>query len=166
MTPELQKACELIFQEHKESTEPIIWNKDSFLGRLPFGLSALAKQTLEAKNIIQAVGHSKKTMTVLNPEVAAASSFEQADEWVQAKAPKLVVETTVDPLEAALFENDEVFTNTNVKDIVKLLKVRGTPLAVPSKTIWWTRPVFSYFIWPFFAALGGALITFLLGLLV
>ena len=166
MTPELKKACELVFQEHKTSVEPISWSKDSFSGRLPFGLSALAKQTLEKKSIIQTVGPTKKVMTTLNPLVLTASSFEEADEWIQAKAPKLIVETTADFIEEPIFQNDEVFANTNVKDIARLLKVRGTPLPRATSVKWWAKPIFSYFIWPVSAAIGGALVTFLLGLLV
>jgi hypothetical protein len=166
MTPELKKACEVVFQEHKASAEPISWNKDSFRGRLPFGLSALAKQTLEKKNIIQTTGPVKKSMTMLNPLVVTAASFEEADEWAQAKTPQLVAETTVDPLETTIFANEDLFANTNVKDIVKLLKVRGTPLPTPARESWWTRPILSYFIWLASAAISGALITFLLGLLV
>ena len=52
MTPELKNACEVVFQGHKTSVKPITWNKDAFRGRLPFGLSAMAKEILVSKNII------------------------------------------------------------------------------------------------------------------
>ena len=79
MTPELRTSCELVFQEHKSSSL-ITWNKDAFRGRMSIGLSEMAKATLLQKNIIYFPKPTKKTITVLNPEVAGASSFEEAVE--------------------------------------------------------------------------------------
>src|ERR1700748_2548336 len=82
MTPELKTACELIFQEHKISTAPIKWSKDSFRGKISIGLSEMAKETLVKKNMILLPDRSKKVFTKLNPNVAAAGSFEEAEKII------------------------------------------------------------------------------------
>src|SRR4051812_31056823 len=91
MTPELKKACELVFQEHKIATGPISWTKDSFRGRLSFGMAALAKETLERRNIICPRNPAKKSFTILNPMATSASSFEEAEEMIQNKRPVIVL---------------------------------------------------------------------------
>ena len=73
MTPELQAACEAIFQEHK--SHPFSWNKDVFHGRISTGMLDLAKEVLIEKNIIYYQHPGKKLVTLLNPEVAKAGSF-------------------------------------------------------------------------------------------
>ena len=85
MTPELKTACEVIFQEHKVSSQPIKWNSETFRGRISLGLSDLAKDTLVKKNIIILPNKSKKILTQLNPDVAAASSFEEAEDIIKNK---------------------------------------------------------------------------------
>lgn len=165
MTPELKNACELVFQEHKACVEPINWNKNSFNGRLSFGMAALARQTLENRNIIQTIKQSKKTLTVLNPIVLAAASFEEAEEWIQEKTPELVHNRGFDQVEY-IMNHVLGYATTTVDDEVTVMKVRGTPIQLPAKKHWWTKPLFSYFIWPLFGAIGGVLITHLLGLLI
>jgi hypothetical protein len=163
MTPELKKACELVFQDHKASSEPINWHKDSFQGRLSFGMAALAKQTLENRNIICAVKNAKKTMTVLNPLAVSANSFEEAEEQVKNITPALVVNEAEDPVS---FNSQPVseFDIIDIEDTVQLLKVPGTPIEVSTEQPWWTKPFASYFLWPLCGAAAGAFITYLLSL--
>src|SRR6185295_8059530 len=78
MTPELRASCELVFQEHKLAASPIAWNKHIFREKMSIGLSDLAKETLVKKKIIYFPKPAKKTITILNPEVATAASFEEA----------------------------------------------------------------------------------------
>src|SRR6478672_740326 len=89
MTPELKTACELVFQEHKLSAQPIKWSRDAFRGRITIGLSELAKETLVKKNIILWPDKSKKIFTKLNPDVASARSFEEAEKMIETKKPVL-----------------------------------------------------------------------------
>ena len=89
MTPELKTACELVFQEHKLSAQPIKWSSDAFRGRISFGLSEMAKETLVKKNIILWPDKSKKIFTKLNPDVVTASSFEEAEKMIETKKPVL-----------------------------------------------------------------------------
>src|SRR5215467_11997819 len=83
MTPELKTACEVIFQEHK--VHPIKWNRDSFRGKISIGLSDMAREILVKKNIILLPNKSKKAFTQLNPDVATADSFEEAEKMVGTK---------------------------------------------------------------------------------
>jgi hypothetical protein len=90
MTPELKIACEVVFQEHKSSGQPIKWTRDTFRGRISIGLSEMAKETLIRKNIILIPNKSKRIITQLNPAVAIATSFEEAEEMIKNKTPVLV----------------------------------------------------------------------------
>src|SRR6185369_13502866 len=89
MTPELKTACELVFQEHKLSAQPIKWSRDAFRGRISIGLSEMAKETLVKKNIIVWPDKSKKIFTKLNPDVAMARSFEEAEKMIETRKPML-----------------------------------------------------------------------------
>src|SRR5262245_17036172 len=82
MTPELKTACEVVFQEHKLSSQ-IRWNKDTFRGRISIGLSEMAKETLVQKHIIFLPNKSKKLITLLNPAIAGAASFEEAKTMIE-----------------------------------------------------------------------------------
>ena len=90
MTPELKKACEVVFQEHKLSNQPIKWNRDIFQGRISLGLTEKAKMTLVEKNIIFSPDKTKKIITQLNPTVAAATSFEEAEDIIENKVLTVV----------------------------------------------------------------------------
>ena len=89
MTPELKTACELIFQEHKTSAYPVTWNRDAFRGRISTGICEMAKDTLLRKNIIYYPNPAKKVITVINPAVSAADTFEEAESFVLNKIPVL-----------------------------------------------------------------------------
>jgi len=165
MTPELKVACELVFQEHKASGKPINWNKDSFRGRISFGLAAMAKQTLEKRNIICALNPAKKTITALNPSAVTAANFEEAEEMIQNKIPVLVTDK-VDDQPTYITHRVSGFTPTAPDDTDKLLKVRGQSLSKSTKLKWQVKPLFYYIVWVVGAAIAGGLITYLLGLLI
>ena len=158
MTPELKNACELVFQEHKLAATPVNWTKDAFRGRLSFGMAALAKETLEKRNIIRPRNPAKKTYTILNPAAFAAGNFEEAEEIIQNKKPVAVLskETT----ERQYVAHRVIAKNANDNE-KKLNGSVGT-----GETKWWMKPIFCYVLLPIGAAIAGGLITYLLGLLV
>jgi|SRR5688572_17350279 len=165
MTPELKAACELVFQEHKASGKPFNWNKDSFRGRLSFGLAAMAKQTLEKRNIICTLNPAKKTITTLNPLAVTAANFEEATEMVQNKIPVLVT-NKVDDEPAYITHRVSGFAHNSTNDTGRLVKIRVKSTTPPVEIKRWIRPLFSYIIWLICALVGGALITYLLSLLI
>ena len=158
MTPELKNACELVFQEHKLAAEPINWTKDAFRGRLSFGIAALAKETLEKRNIIRPRNPAKKTFTILNPVAFAAGNFEEAEEIIQNKNPVALLST--ETTERQYVAHRVIAKNANDSD-KKLNEAVST-----EETKWWMKPIFYYVLLPVSAAIAGGLITYLLGLLV
>jgi hypothetical protein len=162
MTPELKTACELVFQEHKVSTQ-IKWNKDAFRGRISIGLSELAKETLVRKNVIFLPDKSKKIITLLNPAVAAAASFEEAEEIIVNKRPAVVTRvaddrSTLIPRQASgLNIPRPAYTQ-------RLLPVAGKSQTQAVEIKWYLKPLFYYVVWPVCAIVAGALIAYLLDL--
>jgi hypothetical protein len=158
MTPELKTACELVFQEHKLSTDPIKWDKDAFRGRISIGLSEMAKETLVKKNIILSPTKSKKLFTQLNPDVATAGNFEEAEKLIETKVPNFVSTPTYD---AETYITNHVFgfsaTPTHV--------YHERPVAAKvSKIKWYLKPFYLYVAWPICGAAGGLLISRLMDL--
>ncbi|MEI9946492.1 MAG: hypothetical protein WDN26_20005 [Chitinophagaceae bacterium] len=158
MTPELKSACEVVFQEHKTSVEPINWDKSAFRGRISFGLSAMAKETLVNKNIIYSPNPAKKIITSLNPNVASATSVEEAEKLVQNQVPFSIASKSADQ---PGFINNKVNRSGKYNHV---LKVAGKPEMVTVEAKWYLKPLFYYFVWPACAAAAGALIAWLLGL--
>jgi hypothetical protein len=158
MTPELKTACELVFQEHKTSAGPINWNKDAFRGRLSFGMSAMAKETLVSKRIIYLPNPEKKIITLLNPVVAAAASFEEAEELIQKRVPSLVT-NIVDDQPAYITKH---ISRTGKYNNYLLLKITGKPETAIAETKWYMKPLFYYVVLPACAAAAGALIAWLM----
>jgi hypothetical protein len=164
MTPELKIACEVVFQEHKVSSHPIKWNRDAFHGRISIGLSEMAKVTLVKKNIILLPNKSKKIITLLNPVVAAAASFEEAEEMIENKVPALV---------ASMADDHPTYIAGQVSGFVsrpsayshRLLPIGGNPEAQVAEIKWYLKPLFYYVVWPVCAAAAGALIAFLIDLI-
>ena len=158
MTPELRNACELVFQEHKSAAAPINWTKDAFRGRLSFGMAALAKETLEKRNIIRPRNPAKKTYTVLNPAAFAAGNFEEAEEIILNNKPVVVL--------GKEHPDRQYVTHriTASNPLPQESKLNGT--ASVAETKWWMKPFFCYVLLPIGAAIAGGLITYLLGLLV
>lgn len=161
MTPELKSACETVFQEHKTFTQSITWSKDAFQGRISIGLREMAKETLVSKNVIYFPNRAKKTVTVLNPAVTTATSYEQAIEMAESKIKTYMPvvageEDSETPIPA--YE----FTNEPVSSTRRLIKITGQQETVVVAEKWYLRPVFYYIIWPACAAGLGVLITWLM----
>ena len=164
MTPELKKACEVVFQEHKLSGQPIKWNRDIFHGRISLGLTEKAKMTLVEKNIIFSPDKTKKIITQLNPAVAAATSFEEAEAMIENKLPVLVT-SMEDDQPAYIAEKDSDFTSRPSRYSHWLLSIAGKPEIPVAEIKWYMKPLFLYIVWPVCAAAAGAFILFLLGLI-
>jgi hypothetical protein len=170
MTPELKTACEVVFQEHKVSGQPIKWSRDSFRGRISIGLCEMAKETLVKKNIIILPNKSKKVLTQLNPAVAAAHSFEEAEKIIENKIP-VAVSTPVYETESYIPNHVNGFAAATAVAIApkppKVVRI-SPPLQLSrpesTDTKWWMKPIFLYFIWPVCGAAGGALISLLMNL--
>ena len=140
---------------------PINWTRDSFRGRLSFGMAALAKETLEKRNIICPRNPAKKTATILNPAATAASNFEEAEEIILSKRSVVVVDVKD---KSRQYVAHRVTTAKNGYD-KSVPEITTVPTNLTAKK-WWTRPIFFYIVLPVCAAIGGALITYLLGLLI
>ena len=165
MTPELKNACELVFQEHKRATEPISWTKDSFRGRLSFGMAALAKETLVRRNIICPRNPAKKTFTILNPMATGAASFEEAEEMIQNKRPVIVLNK--EEGEKREYTTHRISTVKNSSTDIKSGPLEpNNKLVTKSRQTSWMKPVIWYFILPVCGAIAGGLVTYLLGLLI
>jgi hypothetical protein len=161
MTPELKTACELVFQEHKMAAAPINWTRDSFRGRLSFGMAALAKETLEKRNIICPRNPAKKTSTILNPAATAASNFEEAEEIILSTRSVVVADKEDNSRQ---YVAHRVITARNGYD-KPAPEVTSVQTSLTGKK-WWTSPLFCYIVLPVCAAIAGALLTYLLGLLI
>ncbi|MBL7744617.1 MAG: hypothetical protein JNN00_14195 [Chitinophagaceae bacterium] len=161
MTPELKKACEVIFQEHKTSSQ-IKWDREAFRGRISIGLSEMAKQTLVKRNIILLPDKSKKIVTLLNPAVASAGTFEEADEMIVNKVAALVT-VTKDEYPVHTTAQTSGF-DIPLAEFTDRLLLADRSITITSAKKWYMKPVFCYVIWPLCAMAAGALIAYLLGL--
>jgi hypothetical protein len=159
MTPELKRACELVFQEHKTSSIPINWNKDIFVGRLSFGLSAMAKEILIKKNIIYAVHPPKKLLTLLNPAVAGASTLEDAEKVL---ANELILLPSGETPDLSPEDEGVIFSELSAGNSRVILRITGEPSEISGNVFghkWYASRLFYYFIWPLCAAATGAAIA-------
>jgi hypothetical protein len=180
MTPELRASCELVFQEHKLAASPIAWNKHIFREKMSIGLSDLAKETLVKKKIIFFPKPAKKTITILNPEVATATSFEEAIAIAESKSSGTEGEpvkekTLYDEIYAPEFmEYADPDNYTPAKKIIKEQPKVKVILAQPNIQLqtqpalvattataekWYLKPVFYYVIWPLAAAVVSVAIA-------
>lgn len=162
MTPELKTACEVVFQEHKVTSQPFKWNNDAFRGRISIGLSEMAKLTLVGKNIIIVPEKSKKIITLLNPAVATAGSFEEAEKMIVNKVPALVASRADE--DPPLIEMGSMFVSSSAAYPDRLLRIAGHVEAPVAGIRWYLKPLFYYVIWPICGAVAGALIAYLIGL--
>jgi hypothetical protein len=185
MTPELRASCELVFQEHKLAASPIAWNKHIFREKMSIGLSDLAKETLVKKKIIYFPKPAKKTITILNPEVATASSFEEAIAIAESKSSAIEGEpvkekTLYDEIyspEFLEYADPEDFTpprktikeqtKPKVKEIqtqadIQLQTQSALVAATATEEKWWLKPAFYYVIWPLAAAIVSVTIAWLM----
>jgi hypothetical protein len=158
MTPELKSACEFVFQEHKLSADPIKWNKHVFHGKISVGLSEMAKETLVKKNIILLPVKSRKLVTQLNPDVAAAGSFEEAEKIIETKIPNLVVTPAYD---AETYITNHVFGFSAAPPVHSPSAMTRTS---PARPKWYLSPFYLYVAWPLCGALAGVLISRLMDL--
>ena len=185
MTPELRASCELVFQEHKLAASPIAWNKHIFREKMSIGLSDLAKETLVKKKIIYFPKPAKKTITILNPEVATATSFEEAIAIAESRSSvaqggpvkeKTLYDEIYSP-EFMEYADSEEYTpaKKSVKEQPKpkVKVIRAEPkiqlhaqpalVAVPETAEkWYLKPVFYYVIWPLAAAIVSVTIAWLM----
>ncbi len=191
MTPELKTACELVFQEHKLSSHPIKWSRDAFRGRISIGLSEMAKETLVKKNIILWPDKSKKIFTKLNPDVATARSFEEAEKMIETKKPVLATMPAIEggfnvaDLVADL-DTFPIQVTLNTTPVTPLTQTTSTtPIPLPKRSYslmkvvpqsetsettetavteinWWMKPLYLYVIWPVCGAVVGVLISMLM----
>jgi hypothetical protein len=159
MTPELKVACELVFQEHKASSHPVTWTRDAFRGRISTGLTEMAKDTLLRKNIIYYPNRGKRILTVLNPAVSLAASFEEAEDLVLNKVPSLAASSVNQPV----FTSRPVSSFTRQPVTHRVVTLSGQAEVFAEEVKWYLKPAFVYVIWPTCAAIGGGLIAYLLG---
>lgn len=161
MTPELKIACEVVFQEHKASSYPVTWNRDIFRGRISTGLSEMAKETLIRKDIIKYPHPTKKILTVLNPVVSEASSYEEAENMILNKVPALAA-NMADEHPTYVANHVSSFSRQPARH--RLVTVTGTTSqAITEDVKWYLKPLFVYVVWPLCAAIAGGLIAFLMG---
>lgn len=165
MTPELKKACEIVFQEHKSSPAPIAWNKNPFNGRISLGLREMARETLLQKKVIYLPKEKKKDITSLNPATHGADSFEEAIELavLGVKMPA-TVGNKVEPVVV-----EEKLSKPEPQHSTYIYRPSQDSHPQISTAIgakWYLRPVYYYVVWPVCAIIGGALIAYLLGSLV
>jgi hypothetical protein len=177
MTPELKTACELVFQEHKLSAQPIKWSRDAFRGRISIGLSEMAKETLVRKNIILWPDKSKKIFTKLNPDVATARSFEEAEKMIETKKPVLatmpVIEggfkvadlvANLDAHQAPVTSKSPTPPPARTYSLMKIVPPTETGETTVAEGSWWMKPLYLYVVWPVCGAIVGVLISMLMNL--
>ena len=162
MTPELQAACEAIFQEHK--SHPFSWNKDVFHGRISTGMLDLAKEVLIEKNIIYYQHPGKKLVTLLNPEVAKAGSFTEALGLVSGKPIAFMAPPKPQP-PVVKINHQPKESPAPVIQINQSKSPIREPVSEPgdketSSVKWYLRPAFVYFIWPLLGAIVFWLIAY------
>ena len=167
MTPELKKACEAVFQEHRAKINGIDWKKDVFRGRISTGLSEKAKETLLSKNIIYYPNPVKKAITLLNPEVSVASTCEEAEKVLLHEivlSPALTAAPIVaEPTIVAAKPKRPVADNKPIPQRFVISTPTTENVALIEKEKWYLKPVLVYFVWPVFGAAAGGALAYLIG---
>jgi len=165
MTPELKKACEAVFQEHRASINGIDWKKDVFRGRISTGLSEKAKETLLSKNIIYFPNPVKKAITLLNPEVAGASTCDEAEKVLlhEIVLSPAITATVAEPTIVAAKTRRPVADNKPIPQRFVISSPATESVALIEKEKWYLRPVMVYFVWPICAAAAGGGLAYLIG---
>ena len=167
MTPELKKACEAVFQEHRASINGIDWKKDVFRGRISTGLSEKAKETLLSKNIIYFPNPAKKAITLLNPEVTAASTCDEAEKVLLREivlspvvsAP--IAEATIEP--AIIAKTRRPVADNKPIPQRFVISASAENVTFVEKEKWYLKPVLVYFVWPVCGAAAGVALAYLIG---
>jgi len=166
MTPELKTACEVIFQAHKLSAKPIKWDSNAFRGRISIGLSEMAKETLVKKNIILLPNKSKKIFTQLNPDVATADSFEEAEKMIVNKIPARVTTKKYDSDTYTAYHVVDVAAPTRPIETYAQLAIADTTKTNAPSIKWYMKPVVFNSIWLVCGAAAGVMISWLISLAV
>ena len=143
----------------------------AFRGQLSLGLSELAKETLVEKKIIILPNKSKKIITLLNPAVASASSFEEAEEMIGNNIPTAQVRAASPTPSLRPINGRPVFVAAKISE-VKIPDPKpifatkafepATPISQVTRVKWYLKPVFYYFIWPICGLALGAGLSFLI----
>ncbi len=162
MTPELKKACEVVFQEHKSAEQPIAWNEEAFGGKISIGLREMAKETLAEKQIIRYIskGKGKRTITILNPAASTAGSFEEAASLLKNGAGSPAILSG---------QGEPVKKHIHVSVISREENKPSPSFTAPPRRAgkmqgneWYRKPFFYYVVWPLCAITLGILIAFFL----
>ena len=167
MTPELKKACEAVFQEHRANINGIDWKKDVFRGRISTGLSEKAKETLLSKNIIYYPNPVKKAITLVNPEVSVASTCEEAEKVLLHEivlSPAITAAPIVaEPTIVATKARRPVADNKPIPQRFMISASTSENVTIIEKEKWYLKPVLVYFVWPVFGAAAGGALAYLIG---
>jgi len=161
MTPELKTACEVVFQEHKLSGQPVKWDRDAFRGRISIGLCEMAKETLVKKHIIILPKKSRKVVTQLNPQVAAAGSFEEAEKMIDGKTESPVNVTVHEIVPKVVNGVNHTAARNGSSRALAPVSLPATHVIRPK---WWLKPLFLYFVWPLCGAAAGVALSFLMNI--
>jgi len=135
----------------------------------------MAKETLVKKNIILWPDKSKKIFTKLNPDVATASSFEEAAKMIETKKPVLatmpVIEggfsvadllADVDSPKVAVNSDSPAPPPARTYSVMKIVPATEVADTTFSEAKWWTKPLYLYVVWPVCGAAAGILISMLM----
>ena len=163
MTPELQLACEAIFQEHKARNNSISWNKDAFRGRISTGVLDLAKETLLDKHIIYYPNPAKKILTKLNPEIMSAHSFAEAEVLVLNRRPVLVSPGIHDISSTVVSEKGDLVLADKPRPSLSVVSPPDSNEVANTENKWHQSALFTYLVWPVCAAILFWLIAWLIG---
>src|SRR4030095_16545845 len=167
MTPELKKACEAVFQEHRANINGIDWKKDVFRGRISTGLSEKAKETLLSKNIIYYPNPVKKAITLLNPEVSVASTCEEDEKvclhQIVLSPPITTAPVVAEPAIVAAKTKRPVADNKPIPQRFVISTPATENVALIEKDKRDLKPVLVYFVWPVFGAAAGGGLAYLIG---
>ena len=122
----------------------------------------MAKETLVKKNIIILPNKSKKIITLLNPAVAAAANFEEAEEMIENKCQVLVT-SMPDDQPAYIAHQVSGLDIPPPAYSHRLLSIASESQTRIAGIKWYMKPLFYYVVWPFCAVVAGAAISFLIG---
>ena len=150
----------------------------------------MAKETLVKKNIILWPDKSKKIFTKLNPDVASANSFEEAEKMIETKKPVLATMPVIEGnfnVADLVADLDTVQTPTNFTtpttlttptirpttptppptrsySLMKIVPLTETTETTIAEVNWWMKPLYLYFVWPVCGAVAGVFISMLMNL--
>ena len=147
----------------------------------------MAKETLVKKNIILWPDKSKKIFTKLNPDVATARSFEEAEKMIETKKPVLATMPAI----AGNFTVADLVADLNISQTSNAFNTQYSNFTIPitptppptrsysrmkivplteatettaTEVKWWMKPLYLYFVWPTCGAVAGILISMLMNL--